>query len=233
MAGINRAGPRVLGRLPSLAALAPEEVARHLGAGAWVVDARGRSEFASAHMPGSVNIELDSMFGTYVGWVTPFNAPLVLVLPAPIHEARPEAVTQLIRIGYERLIGYADGGLDAWQSHGRPVRSYPTASVDDLCHAYLGRQPVQVLDVRQPVEWDTGYVPGSLRIHLGDLPGRLAEIPREREVWTACASGHRASIAASLLDRAGIPVRLVAQGGVPEWLARCYPQAGRTDEERP
>jgi rhodanese-related sulfurtransferase len=49
-------------------------------------------------------------------------------------------------------------------------------------------------------------------------------------VWTACASGHRASIAASLLDRAGVPVRLLAHGGVPEWLARCYPQAPGTDD---
>jgi hydroxyacylglutathione hydrolase len=96
--------------------------------------------------------------------------------------------------------------------------------VDDLCHAYLEGRPVLVLDVRQAVEWETGRVPGSQHIHLGDLPARLAEVPRHAEVWTACASGHRASIAASVLDRAGVPVRLVARGGVPEWLARCYPQ---------
>jgi rhodanese-related sulfurtransferase len=97
----------------------------------------------------------------------------------------------------------------------------------DLCHANLGDQPIRVLDVRPPVEGDTGYVPGSLRIHVGDLPGRLADISRDREVWTAGASGRRASIAASLLDRAGVPVRLVAPGGVPEWSAQCYPQAPR------
>jgi hydroxyacylglutathione hydrolase len=172
------------------------------------------------------------MFGTYVGWVTPFNSALVLLLPEPAPSALEEAVTQLIRIGYERVIGYADGGLDAWQSRGRPVRSYPTAGVDDLCHAYLSGKPIQVLDVRQPVEWDAGYVPGSLRIHLGDLPGRLADVRPDKEVWTACASGHRASIAASLLDRAGVPVRLVARGGVPEWLARCYPQVAGREVER-
>ena len=172
-----------------------------------------------------MNIELDAMFGTYVGWVTPFNAPLVIVLPAPAREAVAEEVTQLIRIGYERVLGAVDGGVDAWQASGRPVRSYRTADVDDLCHAYLeGRRP-QVLDVRQPVEWEAGVVPGSLQIHLGDLPARLSTVPRDTEVWTACASGHRASIAASLLDRAGVPVRLVAKGGVPEWIARCYPHA--------
>jgi rhodanese-related sulfurtransferase len=71
-------------------------------------------------------------------------------------------------------------------------------------------------------EWESGFVPGSLRIHLGDLPSRLAEVQPDKEVWTACASGHRASIAASWLDRAGIPVRLVSKDGVPEWIARCY-----------
>lgn len=63
-------------------------------------------------------------------------------------------------------------------------------------------------------------------VHLGDLPARLGELPRDREMWTACASGYRASIGASLLDRAGVPVRLLSKGGVPEWLARCHPRAG-------
>jgi hydroxyacylglutathione hydrolase len=223
MGRVNRGGPVVLGRLPAMKALTPGDIARHVQDGAWLVDARDRVAFALGHVPGSVNIELDATFGTYVGWVTPFNAPLVLLLPEPMLPSVTEAVTQLIRIGYERLLGYADGGLEAWQAEGRPVRSYPTAGVDDLCHAYLDGQPIQVLDVRQSVEWDTGAIPGSLRIHLGDLPARLADVPREREVWVACSSGHRAATAASLLDRADIPVRLVARGGVPEWQARCYP----------
>jgi hydroxyacylglutathione hydrolase len=230
MGRINRAGPVVLTHLPAVNALATEEVGRHIEAGAWVIDARDRRAFASAHVPGSINVELDEMFATYVGWVTPFNSPLVLLLPEPTQPALKEAVTQLIRIGYERVIGYADGGLHAWQAGGRPVRSYPTAGVDDLCHAYLSGTPIQVLDVRQPVEWEAGIVPGSLRIHLGDLPGRLAEVRPDKEVWVACASGHRASIATSLLDRAGVPVRLVANGGVPEWLARCYPQAASGED---
>jgi len=224
MGPINRAGPAVLGRLPRVEGLAPGGVAQRLAAGAWLIDARERRAFADAHVPGALNVELDSSFGTYVGWITPFNSPLVLLLPEPARDALVEAVTQLVRIGYERVHGYVEGGLPAWQASGRPTRSYPTADVDDLCHAYLAGRPVQVLDVRQTVEWEAGRVPGSRHIHLGELPARLAEVPLGAEVWTACASGHRAAIAASLLDRAGVPVRLVARGGVPEWLARCYPQ---------
>jgi glyoxylase-like metal-dependent hydrolase (beta-lactamase superfamily II)/rhodanese-related sulfurtransferase len=230
IAPINRQGPGVLGSLPRPPALGAEEVARRLEAGIWVVDARDRHAFAAAHIPGSLNVELDSMFGTYVGWVTPFDSPLVLVLPDPVEAWLREATTQLIRIGYERLEGHLDGGFEAWRSSRRPVRAYPTAGVDDLCHAYLAGQSVRVLDVRQPVEWATGVVPDSRRVHLGDLPAALRSLPRDEELWTACASGHRASIAASLLDRAGLRVRLVAQGGVPEWLARCYPQQPATAE---
>jgi glyoxylase-like metal-dependent hydrolase (beta-lactamase superfamily II)/rhodanese-related sulfurtransferase len=221
---INRRGPAVLRRLPALTPRAAGEVAGRVEAGAWIVDARDRRAFAGAHLPGALNVELDSSFGTYVGWLTPFDSPLVLVLPEPSGEAWAEAVTQLVRIGYEHVEGVLDGGLDAWQAGGRPVRSYPTAGVDDLCRAYMeGRSP-RVLDVRQQAEWDAGHIPGSLHVHLGDLPGRVGEIPRDREVWVACASGYRAAMAASLLDRAGVPVRLLAEGGVPEWLARCQPQ---------
>jgi len=39
-------------------------------------------------------------------------------------------------------------------------------------------------------------------------------------VWAVCATGHRAAMAASLLDRVGVPVRLVTPGGVPNVLAR-------------
>jgi rhodanese-related sulfurtransferase len=64
-------------------------------------------------------------------------------------------------------------------------------------------------------------VPGGHQIFLADLPGRVPELPRTEPVWVICSNGHRASIAASLLDREGIPVRLVGAGGVGEWRIRC------------
>lgn len=96
--------------------------------------------------------------------------------------------------------------------------------MDDLCHAYLAGQPLQVLDVRQPAEFREGHVPDSVNLFVGDLAQRVHNVPTDKELWVACASGYRASIAASVLDRAGLPVRLVAPGGVPEWLTRCFPQ---------
>jgi len=135
-------------------------------------------------------------------------------------DAWEDVVLQLLRIGFDDVRGVLDGGVEAWRRTGRPVRSYATADVDALCAAYE-RDRVPVLDVRQQAEWEAGHASDARHVFLGDLPNRLGELPRTGELWTACASGYRASIAASLLDGAEIPVRLLASGGVPDWLERC------------
>jgi hydroxyacylglutathione hydrolase len=215
MAPINRAGPALLHRLPELPALSPADIERLTEAGAWLVDVRDRAQFAGCHIAGAVNIELDESFASYVGWTVPFGARIALVLPD--RSAAAEASVQLLRIGYESLAGYLAGGMEAWLSAGLPVRSYPVAGVEDLRRASRAGRAMTVLDVRQRQEWDEGHIPGSRHLFFGELPGRIGEVPSDVETWVICAKGPRAAIGASLLDRAGIPVRLVARGGVPDW----------------
>lgn len=222
MAPINRAGPPVLGGLPSPPALGPDEIAARLARGEWVIDARDRESYARGHVPGSLNVELEETFATYVGWVVPFGEPVSLVLPGD-PGAFEEAVTQLFRIGWDRVEGHLEGGVDRWAADGRAVASFPTASVADLCRSVRGDERPFVLDVRQPSEWEEGLVPGSETLFVGDLPAHLSSVPRDREVWVICASGLRASVAASLLDRAGRRVRLVSGGGAGDWPTVCPP----------
>jgi rhodanese-related sulfurtransferase len=94
-------------------------------------------------------------------------------------------------------------------------------SADELCDAHNRGQRPDVLDVRQPLEWGWGTIPDSRTVFVADLPARLDEVPRTGPVWVICSNGHRAAIAASLLDRSGIDVRLVGSGGVGEWRVRC------------
>jgi glyoxylase-like metal-dependent hydrolase (beta-lactamase superfamily II)/rhodanese-related sulfurtransferase len=221
MAPLNRAGPPLIGSVPLPARLAPAAFAARAAAGARVVDARDRVVFAGGHLPGALNVELGETFAAYVGWLVPFGAPVLLVLPDPLAEAAAEAATQLARIGYDRIEGVLDGGVEAWVDDGRAVRSYPTLS-DSEAAAEAGRgADLELLDVRQPTEWrDEGTVPGARRIFVGDLPERLAELPRDREVTVLCKSGLRAAMAASLLEAEGFRVRLVASGGAEAWLSR-------------
>jgi hydroxyacylglutathione hydrolase len=75
-----------------------------------------------------------------------------------------------------------------------------------------------LLDVRQPIEWSTeGVVPESELIFVADIPERLAELPAGEPVTVFCRTGHRASMAASMLEAAGREVRLVSTGGAALW----------------
>lgn len=209
MAPINRSGPGVLGGPPALRPLVPAKVEGLVGGGAQIVDGRDRRTFAAAHLPGSICDELDDRFASLVGEVVPFGTHLVLVLPEPTEDAAHEAMLQLLRIGYENVAGYLAGGTDAWAAAGRAVRTFPTADASELAGRIAGKR---VLDVRP--ERPEGGIPGTLAVPLAELPRRVGELPRDREIWTVCGSGRRATIAACLLDRAGIPVRAVIRGGV-------------------
>jgi rhodanese-related sulfurtransferase len=187
---------------------------RAAAGGATIVDARRRDAFAAGHVEGSLNIELNDTFAAYVGWLLPFGAPLVLVLPDPVPETLEEATTQLLRVGYERVLGYLEGGVEVWRAVGRAVSSYPITTMDAV---NAGTEPV-ILDVRQPIEWrDEGSIPGAQQIFVADLPKRLAEIPADQPITVLCKSGMRAAMAASVLDAAGRQVRLVARGGATQW----------------
>jgi rhodanese-related sulfurtransferase len=240
MAPINRAGPAVLGRLAEPPALDPDAFTA-LPDGVWFVDGRAREEFAEAHVPGSINVELGDTFASYVGWMVPFDAPVALVVPEPEPEQALEAAWSLARIGYEHVAGYLGGGMPAWTAAGREVDAYATAEIADLCEGLSSGDvtPDRVLDVRQDGEWNAGHVPGSRHAFVGDLgepdarhavvddrvgdPRGTAELPW----WVICASGQRASVAASVLARDGVAVRLVRRGGVVRLLRTCPGLAAR------
>ena len=233
MAPINRTGPAVLGRIAAPPAVPPEGFA-DLAGDARIVDGRTREDFAAGHIAGAVNVELDENFASYVGWVLPFDSRVLLVAPGAGDVERAtaaaEAARMLARIGFERVLGFLEGGMDAWRAGGRPVAAYDAAGLRELCEALTAGiiDPSRLLDVRQQGEWDAGHVTGSRHAFVGDL-AEAGEVPElglgtsggDDPWWVICASGHRASVAASLLDREGVPVRLVARGGVIRLLRTC------------
>jgi hydroxyacylglutathione hydrolase len=82
--------------------------------------------------------------------------------------------------------------------------SYPTTTFAGLA----GLGDIVVLDVRLSDEWRQAHIAGAFHIPLHELEGRIAELDDE-PVAVHCASGYRAGIAASILQRAGRDVVLV------------------------
>lgn len=79
-----------------------------------------------------------------------------------------------------------------------------------------------MLDVRQPDEWAAGHVPGATLIPLGEIDGRLAEIPRDRQVVVVCRSGNRSAQGRDILLAAGYAAVTSMAGGMNEWTAAGY-----------
>jgi hydroxyacylglutathione hydrolase len=220
MHDINQQGPRILGQLPELPPLTPQEVQSLLQRGLPLIDGRSRRDFAHEHVPGSLNIELDSSFATYVGWLLPFNTPLLLLIED--EEGRREAVVQLLRIGYEQAQGYLQGGIAAWKAAALPTESFERIDIETLYRRWKQQPSLTVLDVRRDDEWRAGHIPGALHVHVGDLPQQLESVPRNGPLAVICHSGHRAAIAASMLAATGRQV-VAVEGGVGDWSARGLP----------
>ena len=218
MSRINRMGPKVLGGLPGLLALSAKEVlVRMESQGAVAVDTRKPASFVEAHVPNSYSIPFGSNFAVWVSWVVPWQSTLVLVSDdAQNHQ---EMVRHLIRIGYDQLEGFLEGGIAAWQEGGYSSASVARLGLDDFHNLWVKKEAPLLLDVRQRDEWETAHVPGALNIELGSLQEHLEGLP----LATICASGARASTAASILKREGWDQTIMVEEGTPPWEQRGYP----------
>lgn len=94
----------------------------------------------------------------------------------------------------------------------------------DQVAAALDRGAV-VVDVREPVEFRDGHLPGAVNIPMGQLTRRLDELDRARPVYVVCASGNRSGAMVDVLTAAGYDATNVA-GGTSAWI-----RAGRPIEK--
>ena len=114
---------------------------------------------------------------------------------------------------HRRLTGLID--YEAYCGIGSPgTDSRPEVSVEELRRG-LG-QGLQVIDVREPWEWEIARIEGSRLLPLGQLPGRLAELDTHAEIVTVCHKGQRSLQAQQLLQGAGFRARSLA-GGIDAW----------------
>jgi glyoxylase-like metal-dependent hydrolase (beta-lactamase superfamily II)/rhodanese-related sulfurtransferase len=198
--------------------LSAAEAAAQVASGTMVLDGRDRYSFASAHIAGSIGIELGDSYAPWTGWLLEYNAPLVLVLDDVADSVA--AATELARIGFTDIRGVIRG-IDKWAKAGQPTSSYPTATHTDL----MAQLPVQsgdlqVLDVRDPLEWKAGHIKGSYHRYVPDIAeGLPGELDLSKPVWVVCQSGNRATIAAGLLEMQGAQPIVVAKGGVTDILS--------------
>ncbi|CAM3038176.1 MBL fold metallo-hydrolase [Mycobacterium intermedium] len=204
MGVINREGPAPV-NLSAPTPVDPSELRRRIEAGEWVVDLRSRTAFAAAHLGGSYGFELSDSFVTYLGWLYAWGEPLTLI--GDDGEQIDSARRELVRIGVDEVRGAATGDI-AQLAGDAPLRSYRVADFAALVEE-IRRDDVAVLDVRRDDEFQDGHVLKAINIPIHELTRRWDELPPDAEIWVHCASGYRASVATSILDRHGRNVVLI------------------------
>lgn len=98
------------------------------------------------------------------------------------------------------------------------------ASTVSVNEAYqLVQNGALVLDVRTVEEWNEFHVPNSTFIPLDQLPARLNEVPRDRQILVVCRSGNRSQQGRDILLHAGFEQVTSMTGGLNEWRASGFP----------
>ncbi len=178
--------------------------------GALVLDVRSPEEFTKGHVPKSIFVGLDGSFAPWVGeLIVDVYQPLVLIVETGREE---EAITRLARIGFDHVLGYLEGGMDAWIKAGKEVDSIKNISADQLL-SYYDKVKNQIVDVRAAKEHLSEHVLGSINKPLSDINSHLEYFKDKVDQYVHCAGGYRSVIACSILKSRGIHNLINVSGG--------------------
>ncbi|QDT16674.1 MBL fold metallo-hydrolase [Alienimonas californiensis] len=220
MKQVNAAGPKVLGDRPAPEALAPAAFEKLIAGGdVQLVDTQLMFGYAGGHIRGATDLGYNEVMSLWGGWTLDYDKPIALVVPETADAEGPR--DWLARVDLTEVQGFLKGGMTAWVKSGRPFDSFQTMSVREV-HETFPTDAMQLLDVRQPSEWDMGHVKGAKYIFLPELPKRLNELDRSKPVVVYCGNGYRATLGASLLRQNGFDARTVP-GSWDAWTAAGLP----------
>src|SRR5690348_1333951 len=189
-------------------------------AGAQILDTRDPSEFACAHLKGSINIGLGGQYATWAGTMLDRKHPIVIIA-APGREA--ESAIRLGRIGFDHVVGYLQDGLRSLDARPELITKTERLSAPFAAELLSSSQAPLVIDVRGPRERELKSIDGSVSFPLNRLAENLDNLPKNRSLLVYCAGGYRSSIAASLLQGSGFDSVCEIAGGIAAWEAAKLP----------
>ncbi|MCI5055655.1 MAG: MBL fold metallo-hydrolase, partial [Flavobacteriales bacterium] len=178
--------------------------------GAIILDVRHQSEFVKSHVPRSIFIGIDGGFAPWVGaLIKDIEQPLLLITPEGRLE---ETITRLSRVGFDNVIGYLSGGLEAWKNAGKEIDTIMTISAEDFAKKRSSEQ-IDVIDVRKQSEYLSQHLLDAENAPLDEINEHLAIFKSNKTNYVHCAGGYRSIIAASILKSRGIHNTIDVLGG--------------------
>lgn len=177
-----------------------------------VLDVRTQQEFVKSHIPGALFIGLNGGFAPWVGaLISDINQPILLVVPEGRSE---EAITRLARVGYDKSLGYLDGGMEAWIHAGKTTEQITSITAKEFEQRF-NTKSVAVLDVRKDGEYNSAHLEGDHIEHLSldGIHQKIQGIESQKTYHVYCGGGYRSVIATSILKANGFSNVIDIAGG--------------------
>ena len=183
-ARINKEGYESLDKVldQGLKPLSIQEVKKAIADEVLILDTRSKDVFIEGFIPGSVFIGLEGRFAEWAGSLLPFDKPMIIV--SEIGKEK-EAIVRLSRVGFSNVIGYVDGGFEAWKKSGEEIDLIINVEPDELAMDIPFDEKLVVLDVRKPTEFAEGHVKNAVSIPLEEMtnPAHLADFEEDQNIY--------------------------------------------------
>lgn len=158
-----------------------------------VIDLRPKEVFQSSHIPGTLNIPVNSSFSSYIGWFVNYDDDLTFI---GSKEEADEAAKQLQQIGYDRVKGY----LPAEEME-NTIASL-NIGTDEFIDLYK-KESLNILDVRSKSEWEENHLENAKHVLFGNLLEEDIPFDRNEPLFIHCETGVRSGIALGALEKRG------------------------------
>jgi len=211
---LNRKNRELLDEDALPAAMTLAEADQAVAGGALLIDGRTPEEFALGHLQGAINVGLGGRYAEFAGWIIPSDADIVLFVEEGYEL---EAKNRLARIGFDRVIGAVSETTRVLVENPDRVRRASRLTSEAFNGRHAEVENIQIVDVRNPGEVESGMIPDAVNIPVGQIPARLGELDASRPTVIYCAGGYRSSVAASLLRQNGFGDVSDILGGYGAW----------------
>jgi hydroxyacylglutathione hydrolase len=215
MKKLNKVDRPLVTTVPKLKELTAVELKEAMDKGIKLIDTRNKVDFAAGFIPGSINIQGNNSFSTWMGWFVTYNEPFILLALA---EQLEDLTRKLMRIGMDNIMGYVSS-TEVFTSGGGTLNKASNIDFDEFVNT-VKSQSAEVIDLRGVSEYTAGHVDGARNVFVGTILENLDKVPRQGNVIIHCQGGDRASIAYSLLVKEGYTNISNYSPGMNEWVAK-------------
>ena len=164
-----------------------------------ILDVRHENDFVKCHIPRSIFIGIQGNFAPWVGSLI-MNTKQAILLITP-NGMENETITRLSRVGFDNVLGYLEGGIDAWKKSGYETDSIHSISPEQFSNE-VNKQSI-IVDARKPSEFEAEHVENAINLPLDTLNTHLDLVSKNENFFLHCAGGYRSVIMASILKSRG------------------------------